>query len=272
MSTNLPTHQAAGSVALPGQWENKMAQYAHEGLSNERAPGQLFSTKGGILTFGGIPVPNNRMQVCVLAAMFENVYYPRPYDPNNPESPECYAFSLDGRGMAPHADAEHKQNPTCDGCRWIQWDTGPGGRGKACKEQRRLALLPAAALSDPKAVEDATVGYLRLPVTSTKAFSEHVKHVGMKGLPVFAVVTDVVLAPDPKTMWKFSFGFVSQITHPEVLAAVEKRHLGERQAMAFPYPKNAQPVQVPAPPHAGGVPQQHFNAGQPVPQAAPTKF
>jgi hypothetical protein len=91
-------------------------------------------------------------------------------------------------------------------------------------------------------VARATVGYLRIPVTSTKAFSEHVKHLAMRLLPVFAAITEVELRPDPKNMWAFSFKLIRTISNPDVLTALETRHLNEMASMDFPYPKPAAPT------------------------------
>jgi hypothetical protein len=225
---------------LPAEWANRMAQYAKQGLAAERVTGNMFSSRNGQLSFGGQAVPNNRMQVIVIGAMHERVWYDKPYAADAPISPACYAFSFTGEDMKPHDEVDNPVNPTCAGCPKDEWKSDPvRGKGKACKEQRRIALIPASALATPDDVAKATVGYLRIPVTSTKAFSEHVKHLGMRLLPIFAAVSEVELKPDPKNMWAFTFKLIAPITQTELLAALETRYLAELKAMDFPYPKAA---------------------------------
>lgn len=236
----MSNHVTAPNAQLPAAWADKMAQYAKQGLVAERTSGNMFSTRNGVLTFGGVTVPNNRMQVVVVAAMHERVWYSKPYQQDQPTSPACYAFSETGENMAPHPEAEFPVNPVCKGCKYDEWKSDPvRGKGKACKEQRRLALMPVTALATPDDIAKATVGYLRIPVTSTKAFSEHVKHLAMRALPPFAAITEVTLRPDPKNMWAFGFTLIAPITDGGLLEALEQRHIGEQQAMSFPYPKAA---------------------------------
>jgi hypothetical protein len=123
-------------IELPAEWQDKMAVYAKQGVEAERTTGNMFSSRNGMLAFGGVAVPNNRMQVVVLAAMHERVYYDRPYQADTPTSPACYAFSFTGEAMTPHEEVENPINPTCDGCKYDEWKSDPvRGRGKACKEQ-----------------------------------------------------------------------------------------------------------------------------------------
>jgi hypothetical protein len=245
--SNQVVNPGVTNLSLPPEWQDKMAQYAKTGLVAERIGGNMFSSKGGILTFGGVAVPNNKMQVVIIASMHERVWYSKPYQQDTPQSPECYAFSVTGDNMVPHAEAENPISPQCAGCKFDEWGSDPvRGKGKACKERRRIALMPAGALISADDVAKATVGYLSVSVTSTRAFSEHVKHLAMRALPVFAAVSEVDLHPDPKNMWAYGFKLIAPINNPELLTALETRHLGELSAMQFPYPKPAAPVAAPA--------------------------
>lgn len=73
-------------------------------------------------------------------------------------------------------------NPTgaCATCPMNQWDTGKGGRGKACKEQRRLWFLPQNSILPME---------VQLPPTSIKAFKGYMARLTGKGQPFFAVET-----------------------------------------------------------------------------------
>lgn len=237
----------ATEVTLPEEWAAKLALYAKEQQSIERAPGQLFSIKSGILQFAGQPIPGNTVDVVVVRTMHENVYYPRTFDADKITSPACYAFGLDGAVMKPHGDAAVPQNATCDGCpqnKYVDNPMKPGKQHKPCKEIRRLALMPAAGADSADAVAKATVGYLRLPVTSVKRWSTYVGDLatakpGVPSLPTFAVITRVKLLPDPKVMQRIEFEKMRVIDDPAVLDAIMARVRLEDSRIAFPYAKPA---------------------------------
>lgn len=237
---------------LPAAWADRMAAYAKENLANERTAGQMFSTRGGVLTFGGQQVPNNRMQVIIVGSMYERTYYSKPWSPDQPTSPDCYAFSFDGVGTKPHPEVSNPVSAECNGCKFDEFGSDPiRGKGKACKEQRRLALMPAPLMSADD-ITKATVGYLRIPVTSTKAYSDHVKHCAMRALPVWAVVSEIELVPDARTMWRYLFKLIAPVTQDDLLQALELRQAAETAVIAFPYPKPAQPGADQAAPAAPG--------------------
>lgn len=246
MSNDIVTQQSpASDVALPEEWAAKLAMYAKEQQVLERAPGQLFSIKSGILQFSGQPIPGNVVDVVVVRTMHENVYYPKAYDSDKITSPVCYAFSLDGAVLKPHADATEPQHATCEGCpqnRYVDNPMKPGKPHKPCKEIRRLALMPASGADSPEMVAKSTIGYLRIPVTSVKHWASYVQGLatakpGVPPLPPFAVVTRVKLLPDPKMMQRIEFEKMRVINDLPVLQAIELRAKAEDARIAFPYAK-----------------------------------
>lgn len=251
----IPTQQNA--VTLPEEWAAKLAQYAKEQQSIERAPGQLFSIRSGILQFAGQPIPGNTVDVVVVRTMHENVFYPRAFDGDKITTPDCYAFSLDGAVLKPHADAPVPQHATCEGCGqnvYVDNPAKPGKKHKPCKEIRRLALMPAAGADSADTVEKAVIGYLRLPVTSAKHWSSYVQDLatakpGVPALPPWAVVTRVKLLPDPKVMQRIEFEKLRVIDDGAVLDALMRRSHAETSRIAFPYVK---PAASEAPAVAGG--------------------
>jgi len=250
-TTKLHPLATAAAAQLPAEWTDKLKDYAVAARVNEVLSGQFFSTKGGLLSFAGQAIPNNTMDVVVAASLHENVLYVGDFDPGNIGGPVCYAFSPDGGpGMAPHPNAPEPRNVDCKTCPNNAWGSDPkGGRGKACKNMRRLSLLPAAALDSPAALDSAVSGYLRVPVTSVKPWAQYVNSLSMRGLPPFAVVTRVTLTPDAKTMFKMSFTSQRAITDAAMLEALAERVKREAQMIDFPYPDGgATPAATPVPP------------------------
>jgi hypothetical protein len=72
-----------------------------------------------------------------------NQYYKGKFDPKNIQPPVCAALGKVIKEMIPIASAPQVQHSNCEECPKNQWGSDPqGGRGKACKNQRLLALLP----------------------------------------------------------------------------------------------------------------------------------
>jgi hypothetical protein len=231
-------------------WDEELAELAQEASAQEASTqtGQFFSLKSGVLSLNDAPMANNEMAVCILAAVLENIYYEGKFDADNPTPPSCYAFGRDEKLMKPHqlcVDAGTAQHETCVGCPHNEWGTSELGRGKACKNTRRLAMIPAGefakdgsfqAITDKEHYEDAQVAFMKLPVTSVKGFAAFVKAVaGTLNKPPFAIATKVKEVPDPKSQFKVVFTPLAPLS-AAVLPFVLARHKETQKLIDFAYP------------------------------------
>lgn len=252
-------------------WEQKMADAAKQSAKSERAVSGLqgISIKGGVLTVDEQPVPGNELRVVVLVSMHENQYYTKPYDPNNPAIPDCYSFSdPDGDdpegAMAPHEESKDKQgddNGLCANCWANQMQSAAVGRGKACKNVRRLALVADSDLESPEALRDAEVRVLKVPVMSVKGWALYVRNVlnEQYNRPHWGVVTLVKVVPDPKSQWKVLFSFEELIDFDDKLFdALQTKIAQVKPQLSAPYIEMEAPA---APPPRG--------RGRPAPAPAP---
>lgn len=257
---NTPATIDAGSTALT-TWQDQLKKYAVAAVESEQPAGQFFSIKSGVLSFSGTPIPNNQMDVIVLASLHENVWYRDRFNPDKPSGPPCFAFSFTGKDMRPHDLSPEKQSPDgCDKCEKNKWGSDPqGGRGKACKNVRRLALMAAAQATTPEGVAKAIVGYLRVPVTSVQNYGRLVSQIAARNLPPFGVITRVKVVPDAKTQVRVEFEPMHSITDAGILQALISRHEVENRLIDFPYqagqdddsaskPSHQQPAAAPAAP------------------------
>jgi hypothetical protein len=223
-------------------WQQKLHALAKQTADSERAPGQFFGTKACVLTFNKMPIPKNTMDVVVTAGIFENAYYPNPYDPNVIESPTCFAYGVaDDEGevlMVPHPSAHIKQAAACDGCPRSKFGTAKGGtgKGKACRNLRRLSVLPAGATTSADGVKKGSVGFVRLAVYSALGWADYVRKLALDGKSPYSVITKMTLVPDGKAQFKFIYAYVADITDPEVLEAIMTRHDFDLQDLQEPYP------------------------------------
>lgn len=231
-------------------WNEELAKYAEQAAADVgQNTGSFINVRGGQLTFQGNPIKDNKMDVVVLDSIHENAYYTGDFDPDKPQPPSCYAFGRDEATMAPHPESADPQSKTCAECPHNKFGSAERGKGKACKNLFRMALISTAGL-DATNVTDVEEAYLKVSVTSTKAWKGYVK--GLKDTfkrPPFAVVTKVGVIPDPKTQHRFTFNIVDPL--PEALMpGVFKRatEFIKADTIKFPYPKPAEEEEAPAPP------------------------
>lgn len=251
---------------LSQEWIARLADAAKEQASTEKPTGNFFSTKSGVLSWNGMALPNNKMEVIAIAALHENVLYAQKYSAAQSASPVCYAYSLTGTDMAPHADAEKPQTPKCKDCLHLKWGSADNSIGKACREVRRLSLLPASAAASPDAAMAATSGFLRVPITSVKNWVGYVNKLAAQQVPTFAAVCEVALVPDAKSMFAVTFTPVRQITDTGVLGALVQRVELEKVALQVPYARRIDQTNAAAPGVAATAPL--FRTPTPVQQPA----
>ncbi len=215
-------------------WEKEMAAEAEAATHSEQTSGgQFIGTRGGRLSWGGAAVPGNAIRVVILDYCRENTFYAGKFDPDTPQSPVCYAFARDERELAPHEKAVQPQADACTGCPQNEFGSADTGRGKACKNTRRLALVAEDSADD----EDAEIFFLKVPVTSVKAWSGYVQAVAdSKHRPPHGVVTEISLVPDAKTQFQMEFRLADVITDAGVGVNVRalRAKLGDAGLM-FPY-------------------------------------
>lgn len=217
-------------------WDAELAKMAEISAGIEASVGlggNYIKTRGGQLEYNGGIIPDNKMNVIVLDHVLENAFYADRFDPDNPQPPSCFAIGRDAKTMEPHENSSDKQSNACEGCPMNEFGSADTGRGKACKNTRRLMLLPEDALDD---IENAEVAFIKVPVTSVKAWAGYVRQLAdtMKK-PTLAVITQISLVPDPKHQFHMNFKLMGTIDDGESIGAlIAKRQAGEQQLTA-PY-------------------------------------
>ena len=250
-------------------WDEELAKYAKQAVATTGSGGgEFLSTKGGVLSYQGSEVPDNLMNTVILDHVFENHFYTARFDPNNPASPVCFAFGRDVDEMAPHADSTEPQSDTCKDCPQNKFGTADTGRGKACGNIRRLALMTEDGLED---VENATVAFLKVPVMSCKGWDGYVKDLERtKNRPPFAVVTEVSVVDDETAQFKVKFKLAEDVPASAIKALIAKHEKAAEEIM-FPY---QQMEAVQPPPRRGAQRQAAAPAakGKAAPAAKGRKF
>jgi hypothetical protein len=237
------------STAL-AKWDEELAKQAEiaAGMEASAGGGQFFSTRGGQLSWQDAPLPNNEMAVIILDTIFENVFYEGRYDPDTPQSPTCFAFAREEGDLEPHIivkDAGQAQSlEGCKNCEHNEWGSAETGRGKACRNTRRLAMVPAGQFNRNGDFElfdeedhyaTTTVGFMKLPVTSVKGYANFVRQVaGALKRPPFGVIARVAVVPDAKTQFKVTFEVIDKVPD-ELMGVIMERREEVMATIDFPY-------------------------------------
>jgi hypothetical protein len=218
------------------EWAKQAETYAEQ---EQLRGGTFLSTRGGILSFGEEEMPGNQACVIILDAVKENTFYSDTFDPDTPSAPVCYAFGRGVDEMAPHESMQEApeyfqpQSETCDTCPHNEWGSADKGRGKACQNRRRLAIIPAGfyvpkrgskdmdleLVDDPKHFQTCDIAFLKLPVMSVKDWAKYVTQLSASiHRPPYGVITRIFVEPDPKSQYRVRFELIEEV--PDTLAAI----------------------------------------------------
>ena len=117
------------------------------------------------------------------------------------------------------------------------WSSDPnGGRGKACKETRRLLLLPLDALDSVANIKKAELAILDVPVTSVKNYGNFVNALATTiNRPMWSVVTKVSVTPNARTQFQINFEPMSAVADAEILHAIKLRREDALRIALVPY-------------------------------------
>jgi hypothetical protein len=243
------------------RWDEELAKHATKQASVERPAVGKISFRAGHMSYQNQPIQGNRLECIIIGAAHEHALYSniienRAFDPMKPESPTCFSLSLDGEAMVPHPQALRKipstgaqiqTGPDCTTCPYNAWGSDPkGGRGKACKEVRRMVILPKAAImGEPIGVRKSEAAVMSIPVTSVKNWANYTSLLaGQFRRPAWAMVTEVSVGPHARNQFEVKFAPVIEIGNEWLGELIERAKQAE-QLLMTPY----------APPQAQATPQ-----------------
>ena len=229
-------------------YREKLKEQAQEAVRQEQiSGGTMLSTRGGVLTYGQETLPGNQACVIILDSVKENTYYTEEFDPDAPTAPTCYAFGRGPAGedeMGPHESMQvdlnyfEPQHDNCAGCMWNEWGSADKGKGKACQNRRRLALIPAGYYEQKRGSRDlalnlftdvadfktSEIAHIKLPVMSVKNYGTYLDQIlTQTQLPAHGVITRLFLEPDANSQYKVGFEFIEEVPD-NLLEVIMARH------------------------------------------------
>lgn len=237
------------------KWEEELAKKANiaAGMVAGLGGSKYISSRGGVLSVNNSPIPGNRAAVVIIDSVLENALYDGDFDPDEPRPPKCYAFGREVGAMAPHqkvVDAGDAQSESCKNCPKNQWGSADKGRGKACKNIARIAVVMAGQyvgdtgnklklLDDPDYYRKAEVYMMKLPVTSVGAFAAFVKSVREAwGGDLAQIATKVSVVPDAKSQYKVTFEAIQELPKAVMPAILQKwKEVEPTMAQEYPDPQ-----------------------------------
>jgi hypothetical protein len=235
-ATEVAVAEASSTAVV--NWEDRLAVYADEEAAEEQMFGGKFvGTRAGVLVLDKVPCANNKLDVIVVASTIEHAYYEGKFDPNNIKAPVCFAFGKDEDALVPHVKSVKPQATSCATCPKNDWGSDPeGGRGKACKTQRRLGLIAADSVNAPDKIMEAEEVYIRVPVMSVKNWAKYVNDCKNQfKRPVSTIVTQIGTKPDAKSQFVITFTGLRRVEEPAAIEALLDRHESSQQTIGFPY-------------------------------------
>lgn len=176
--------------------EKEMAVVAQADLSQEKVGGvPIIRTRGKKFRINDEEIKGGRLECVVLATSFLNAWYKDDYDPDNPTNPDCAAIGsveLEKKNELKPVESPLKQAEACAVCPKAQFGSADKGRGKACRNMRRLVLVAA---NDKRPEPQLLV--LQIPPTGLTKFGQYVnKYLTITNRPLAGFITTFTLADD----------------------------------------------------------------------------
>jgi len=185
-----------GKANLPVSYAEQLAAEAAEISKRISAPtGDRIRYNGNVGFYTPDGGEGDVIEAVIVDFLSSNLYYDGPYDRDNPQPPACFAIGPEPSTLVPSKNSPDRQADTCSACPNNQFGSAANGKGKACKNTRLLALMPASALDSPE--EEAPIWILSVPPTSLKAYDAYVASLKAKhGTIPLGVITEISLDPN----------------------------------------------------------------------------
>lgn len=215
-------------------WQQDLKAHAKEVAHNEGTDSSAITIQHGTMMYREQPIPDNEIDVIIIASTTERCYYDKPYDPDVISSPACFAQSRESRGLVPHENVPEPQAESCDVCPMAEFGSAKVGKGPACKTYRKLIMIPSDTAAED--VPKAEMAYLKVSPTSVKNWSKYVQQlVASAGIPPWAAKTKIKVVRDKKTIHQIQFSGIGQIEDEDILMAIHSRIEEAESKLLQPY-------------------------------------
>ena len=152
------------------------------------------------------------------------VFYANEYDPDAaPAAPDCWSIA----GDVPDDGAKNKQGKSCATCPQNVVGSGTKGKGRACRYQRRLAVVvPGDPAGDLYQFNVPAKSLFGKGVGNTHPFESYYKYLAANSFSLDEVVTKVAYNDEAETM-ELQFSPTRELTDEEIDLVAEARQRPE---------------------------------------------
>jgi hypothetical protein len=152
------------------------------------------------------------------------VFYANEYDPDAPPAaPDCWSNA----GDVPEAGAKGKQAASCATCPQNVVGSGAKGKGRACRYQRRLAVVvPGDPAGDLYQFNIPAKSLFGKGVGNVHPFESYYKYLAANSFSLDEVVTKVAYNDEAETM-ELQFSPTRELTDEEIDLVAEARQRPE---------------------------------------------
>jgi len=166
--------------------------------------------------------PRGSIEVVIVKAnaALSKTWYEGGWDENNNNPPDCASAN----GIVPDVGVPKKQSDICATCPKNAWSSAPnGGKGKACGDHRRMAVVP---FTDLRNEYFGGPLLLRCPAASLQEMAAFdARYKGM-GYPYFTMAIKIGFDPQ-ESFPKFTFAAIRPLTEAEGQIIMELRNSPE---------------------------------------------
>lgn len=184
--------------------------------------GGRISTAGKVFTLPDGRTSTKPLNLIILDWRITHAYYTGVYDPAKRAAPVCFAMSktLD---CAPDASKiESPKNKDCASCPFNEYGSGSNNKGKACKETRRLAVIPVDATIE-------TVPFiLDVSPTGIKGFDAYISQLKQRDKHAMEAITEIAFRSDA-TYPTLTFGLESLADDEQIAIAYKLREVAAQK-------------------------------------------
>lgn len=161
----------------------------------------------------------SELEIVLLSWITTNTYYDRPFSPDAHFPPVCGAINTEVAYLAPQENAPKPQHTSCDECPKNQFKSGANGRGKACRNARRIAFVLLNGGAD---VSKAPLYSMECPPTSIRHVDRYIQQVTARfGSLPFALRTKVTLDKE-QAYSTFRFETMGVLPDDDIIAAYKR--------------------------------------------------
>jgi hypothetical protein len=159
----------------------------------------------------GTPLPYLDAVIVGVNPGISKLFYVGSYTEGSAAPPDCASAD----GVKPDPGVPQQQNPICGTCRHNAWGSAVNGKGKACQDHKKIAVLLMPYLT--KKLFDGqpmlTPVYLKVPPDSLKNWKSYGDTLQHRGAHWASVITRIGFAPD--RLFQLTFAFHKALTNAE---------------------------------------------------------